>query len=175
MVTYRMPDWLREEFPDMPVPPPLTTNAQKLCQFLPLPLYLVVCFLWIQVQLVGTLLAYVVDGPIKSSWSSSTALLHSLLKSNMQVFCPQGRHSMMVVRALTSISVPRWTFRTSEITPFEFAVRKADKLSELMHNLVQMIPNPKHLLKDERTLRGEFIRDQSNALSNTAVLFLHGG
>ena len=159
----------------MPLPPALTTHTQKVCQSLPLPLYLGLCLVWVHVQLVGMLLAYVFDGPIKASWSFSTALLHSVLKSNMQLFCPQGRHSMMVVRALTSLALPQWTFRTSEIASFEFTIKKAHKLSELVHRLAQMLPHPTHGLKEERTLTGEWIRDQSNALSNTAVLFLHGG
>ncbi len=93
----------------------------------------------------------------------------------MEQHVPQGRHSMDTVRLATRLYLPRWLFKSFEFSPFELSIFNSQKLSQLVHGaIIKEIPNPT-TYPPFRTLSGEWVVDQNNSITETVILYLHGG
>ena len=93
----------------------------------------------------------------------------------MEQHVPQGRHSMDIVRVATSFHVPSWLFKSFEIFPFELSIFNSKKLSLLVHDAILKEVCLDRVYPTFRSLAGEWVTDRNNSITETVILYLHGG
>ena len=169
MSHYKPPAALEHKIPQAPLP---STLSQKISHALPLPFHLGLTSARVSVSLVASLVAHCLDGPLKPSWSLSTTIVHSLMKSVMASHAPQGKHSFDLVRFFTSkLALPGFLFDAT-FSPDQFTI----ETPLFLHEQVVKALDVKVTLSDaaHRVLCGEWVNPPMQDKQGV-VLYLHGG
>lgn len=170
---YKIPKWLKTEWPQVASPPYPDKNIQKIMHSMWLPVFLVTSILWHCLSFLITIASFLIDGPIRPSWKLSTALTHSILQTAMQQYVPQGRHSMFLVRLFTSVRIPSFLFPKCSIANIQISISNSQSLSKVVADMVHIKTSSDTL--GPRVIKGEWLKFNKNHQSNTVILYLHGG
>jgi hypothetical protein len=171
---YKIPDWLKNEWPQVASPPSADTHIQKIMHSMPLPVFLLASFVWFCVSIALTVVSFFIDGPIRSSWTLLTALTHSILQTAMLQYLPQGRHSMFLVRLATSVRIPLFLFSNFSVSNVQIPVQSPGKVSKVVADIVGVC-SPSEATGTTRIIEGEWIKFNECVQQNTVILYLHGG
>ena len=170
---FKIPTWLKTEWPQVWSPPYPDTHVHKLMHSLWLPFFMVASAIWFGCVLFVTLLSLLIDGPIRPSWTLLTSLTHSILQTAMQQYLPQGRHSMAVVRLITSIRIPAFLFPKFSIESCEISIQNSNRLAKIVAENFGVDSKSSH--SGARIIEGEWIKFKKCIQSETVILYLHGG
>ncbi|KAI9101106.1 alpha/beta hydrolase fold-domain-containing protein [Phlyctochytrium arcticum] len=178
-----------------PAPAP-TTITEKLTHALPLPIHLLSSGISATTSIATAVMAHMVDGPVRESWTLATTVAVAALRSVLVSNPPQARHAMPLVRAITSrVTIPFWAvnatgtpekvvvsdsdalacmIRKALDLPYEDTITPADSVSSV--ETVSDLPDPQ-----PRSIPAEWVTHSSLTVQELidpaapVILYLHGG
>ncbi|KAJ3097873.1 hypothetical protein HDU97_004493 [Phlyctochytrium planicorne] len=89
-----------------PKAPPITSPLEKISHALPLYVHVVMVGLSTCWAVILAVLAHLIDGPVKASWSISTTIIHASIKHLVIRHPPHARHSLGFLKLITDFTVP---------------------------------------------------------------------
>lgn len=160
----------------VPAAPSPTTTLGKFTNAVPLPFHLLLTGFNLWRASLSALVVHVIDGPIKSSWSLTTSVLHSMLKCLLESHPPQGRHAMDVVRFATQWPIPAFLFN-STFSGASISISSSDRLQDAVVAALGITGKLNYLSSEtSRYIYGEWSNHETEHNdSQTAILYLHGG
>ncbi|KND00580.1 uncharacterized protein SPPG_03704 [Spizellomyces punctatus DAOM BR117] len=164
----------------MPPPPGPSTTSQKLSHALPLPFHLMAAGMSTVGSVVTAVAAHVLDGPVKESWNLATSVVVAGMRSVMVSHPPQGRHSMSIIRGVTSRLTIPFAVVGARGEYVDVSVKNPHHLTEAVRKVAGMAPvKYDRDVPSVRNIPAEWVVhksiDASQIGNSPIVLYLHGG
>ena len=169
---YRHWNKLENHIVDAPLP---SKFVHQLIHTLPIFVLLAITPIFVTISIILSIILHYTVGPVKSSWTILTTILHSTLKSLFTMNPPQGRHSFWLIKYFSTLKLPNWLF-SEQYYEKEIVVKESlilhDKVCQALGIDQSKLKYVGNNTSGSRILKGEWIKVTD---ADSVILYLHGG